>query len=137
MAKNVKGLDAIARRMAAVKRAAFDALDQQLQDEAKQVLARSRDLAPQLTGRMIATAHVEAQRSRGANLIRAQVVYREPYALFQHEGFYWPGPISSQKLGPTFAIGRKFLTRAVDERREAVLENSGRAVEGALRVTLR
>lgn len=137
MAARVKGLAAVTRRLQRVERAAYDALVEGLRDEAEIVLARSRDLAPQLTGQMIRNSGVRVQAHRATQTIQVAVFYDEPYAVKQHEGYFNPGPITSVKLGPSFAIGRKFLTKAIDERRQQLVAQVGRRVERALRLTLR
>lgn len=131
------GLRDLERRFKAMSRAAFDDVAQTMEDEAEIVLARSRDLAPQLTGDMIAHSDVLVRKNQSRGELRVTVEYDEPYALFQHEGYYNPGPVTRAKLGDQFAIGRKFLSRAFEERREHIVRNAGRALERALRTTLR
>lgn len=133
----VFGLSLVQARLRNLKRASFAALADELESQGEIVLARSRDLAPQLTGQMIANSEVVVRRSDAAGLCNVSIRYNEPYALFQHEGYYNPGPVTSAKLGSSFAIGRKFLQRAVDERQPELIKATARKLERAIRFTLR
>lgn len=130
-------LAALRRRLDRVRSNVFDELAAELEDQAGLTLAKSNDNAPQLTGQMQATAGVQVDSRKSAGVVRAVVYYTERYALYQHEGVYNPGPVTTIKLGPTRGIGRKFLQRALDERREQITVQCGRAVERALRLSLR
>jgi hypothetical protein len=134
---NVTGVEAVKRRLRAIRTAVFYSLEAQLRASGAAVLSDSHDLAPQLTGLMIATSGVDVQSNRSQLSVRAVVFYQQRYALYQHEGYYNPGPITSVKLGPTYAIGRKFLQRALDRNRDDIVRDMGRSVERALRLTLR
>lgn len=133
----VRGLAAIQRRFKQLQRNAFDQLVDTMERQAEIVHTVSRDRAPQLTGQMIRNSGTRTQSSRAAGLVRVTVFYNEPYAIFQHEGFYHPGPVTSEKLGGAFAIGRKFLTRTVDEQRDSIITACGRDLERVLRLSLR
>lgn len=132
-----RGMAALEQRLAAVRRAALDAVTQALVEGGGEVLSRSRDLAPQLTAAMIAHSGVRSEGTPSAERVRVVVFYSEPYAILQHEGFYNPGPVTAAKLGPTFAVGRKFLSRSLDELRPQIVAEAGRALESALRTALR
>lgn len=137
MARRVSGADVVRRRLRQLRRNAFDALETEVRQQCEITLARSRDLAPQLTGLMIHDSHVTMDSRRSSGSIRAVIHYDQPYAVFQHEGVYNPGPVTSVKLGAQRGIGRKFLQKALDERREQMVVQCGRALERALRSTLR
>lgn len=131
------GVADIRRRMDVIRRNVRDALEAEVKVQADATLALSRNLAPQLTGYMIASSTVTNETRASADLIAARITYPAPYALYQHEGTYNPGPVTAAKLGPTRGIGRKFLQKALDQRREEIIVRCGRAVERALRISLR
>lgn len=124
-----------AKRMRENLRRAVEGVRAGLRDEldaiAKELLQESRNLAPQLSGRMIRTAGIG--RRDTATRFRRSVFYRERYALFQHEGFYNAGPITRAKPG----AGRKFLQRPFEARRRADIDRLGRRIARELRQALR
>lgn len=123
------------RRLQQNLRRAVEGVRAGIKDEldqiAKELLQESRDVAPQLTGKMIRTSGIGRQNQR--NRFLRSVFYRERYALFQHEGFYNAGPITRAKPG----AGRKFLQRPFEARRRADVDRIGRRVERELRLALR
>lgn len=137
MPVRVVGRKVISQRFALIQRNVFAELADELDDQAQDLLQASQRRAPQLTAMMILTADTDSQDQRTAQRLRRTVFYREKYAVFQHEAFYNPGPITAQKLGDRFGIGRKFLQRPFTALSEGFKRRSGVAVERALRLTLR
>ncbi len=127
----VKGGDAIRRRLRLISKNVVSFIGAEMDDIAQEILEESRRNAPQLTGRMIATAGWDKEDF--ADAFRRSVFYREDYAVFQHEGFFNPGPITATKPN----AGRKFLQRAYTARVRGLPARIGRAVERSLRVSLR
>jgi len=111
-------------------KAALAGLEDEQQGAAEETLSDSRDLAPQLTGLMINTAGTRVDRQK--NLITHTVFYSEEYALYQHEGFFNPGPVTALKPN----AGRKFLSRALDAKRRLFIERFRRRVEREIRQAL-
>ncbi len=127
----VQGRRLIERRLGLIQRNVRDAVEAELDDIAEEILERSRELAPQLTGQMILTAGVG--RDDTPTRIRRSVFYLEDYAPIQHEGVFNPGPVTAAKAG----AGRKFLQRAYNAQRPSIAKRVGRAIERALRTSLR
>lgn len=85
------------------------------------LLQRSADLAPILSGDLIRSGDVKSEDRGG--VFKRLVTYGTDHAIFTHEGEYNLGPISSQKPpssdGP---IGRKYLVRPFDIHRRRYAE---------------
>ena len=127
----VRGRKVIKKRLGLIRRNVRDALAAELDDIADDLLDASRALAPQLTGLMILTAGTDKDDS--GETLRRSVFYSEDYAPIQHEGFFNPGPVTASKPG----AGRKFLQRPYNQMRPGIPKRLGRAVERALRNSLR
>ena len=127
----VTGGDIIRRRLRVIRRAVNEAIETGMDDLAKDILSMSRDLAPQLTGLMIRTSGVDDDDSR--DRFRRSIFYEQPYAIWQHEEFFNPGPITSAKPG----AGPKFLSRAFNFHAQRGITNIGRRVQRSLRAVLR
>jgi hypothetical protein len=129
----VTGGALIRARLAFIRRAVDDAIAQGMDDFADDVLSMSRDLAPQLTGLMIRTSGVSKSDSRSLGRFRRSIFYEQPYAVWQHEEVFNPGPITSAKPG----AGPKFLTRALNFHRLRGQKAIGRRIQRTLRTVLR
>lgn len=133
----VGGRKVIVQRLAIIRRNVLAELQDELDDQAQDLLEESQRRAPQLTGALVLTAGTDSEDNRASGRLRRTVFYREEYAIYQHEGYFNPGPISTEKLGGSFAIGRKYLQRPFDELAPGFKKRSAVAVERALRLTLR
>jgi hypothetical protein len=129
----VEGADVIAKRFRLLARGVTEAIEDEMNDVAEELLSDSRDLSPQLTGALIASSGVDSlDRRRDGEFIRS-IFYDTPYAVAQHEGSFNPGPITRQKPG----AGRKYLQRAYDAKKRKIIERIGRRTEQAMRFVLR
>lgn len=133
----VRGRKVIVQRLAIIRRNVLAELQDELDDQAQDLLEESQRRAPQLTGALILTAGTDSEDNRARGQLRRSVFYREEYAIYQHEAFYHPGPVTSEKLGASFAIGRKYLQQPFNEMAPGFKKRSAQAVERALRLTLR
>lgn len=131
MAFFLTGDEVVIRKLDRIRKAVADEIRDEFDDIANDILSDSRDIAPQLTGLLIASSGVDSgdRRDRFAR----SIFYDTPYAVIQHEGNFNPGPITSQKPG----AGRKYLQRAYEARRPEIVQRLGRATERALRLALR
>ena len=129
----VTGGAAIKLRLALIRRNVNDAVEGGMDDLSKRILSKSRNFAPQLTGRMIRESDVASLDSRSLGTFRRAVFYSVDYAVFQHEGEFNPGPITASKP----AAGRKYLSRAFDQEVNAGVRKIGRDVERAIRISVR
>ena len=127
----VTGEKAILRRLDRIQAAVREAVEEELNDIAEDVLSNSRDICPQLTGRLIRSAGVDSA-DREDIFVRS-VFYDTPYAVIQHEGNFNPGPITAQKPD----AGRKYLQRAYEAMRPTMVKRIGNRTEQALRLVLR
>lgn len=125
------GDDVVIKKLERIRAGVNAAVKEELSDIANDILSDSRDIAPQLTGLLIASSGVDTgdRRDRFAR----SIFYDTPYAVIQHEGVFNPGPITVQKPG----AGRKYLQRAYEARRPQMVNRLGKAVERALRLALR
>lgn len=131
MAVIIRGIARTQQNLKLVAKAVQNGLKAELADYSEEVLALSRDYAPQLTGAMIADSGISrVDRQTGASF---SVFYRKRYALFQHEGFYNPGPVTAAKPN----AGRKFLERAYLATRRQRLDRIARRIEREIRLALR
>lgn len=130
---SVTGGAVIKARLALIRRNVNDAVQGGMDDLSKKILAKSRNFAPQLTGRMIRESDVASLDSPSLGTFRRAVFYSVDYAVFQHEGQFNPGPITAAKPN----AGRKFLSRAFDQEVNAGIRDIGRRVERALRLSVR
>lgn len=131
----LRGADEVRRRLALARFAVREALQSELAEISSDLLEESRNRAPQLSGLMINTAGTDSDETRDS--LRVSVFYREEYALYQHEGFYTPGPVTSGKLGAAVGAGRKFLERPFRENAVKYQERLARAGGRALRIVIR
>lgn len=115
--------------------AAREAVGIELVEQAEELLAESRNRAPQDTDQMISNADISTDEQR--LVTEAAVSYNEEYALYQHEGFYNPGPKTAAKLGGQQGIGRKFLENPFNENAARNLQRVRKAAERALRIITR
>ena len=132
----VEGGAAIRRRLRIISKNVGRFIDDEMDDIAQEILAESRKLAPQDTGKMISTAGWDKDDTLES--FRRSVFYKEDYAPIQHEGLIrgrpiQPGPGTRSKPG----AGRKFLQRAYNAKVRDIPRRVGKAVERGLRVSLR
>ncbi len=127
------GADALRKRLKVLDRNVFDALSDEMDDIANDLLRKSNDMAPQLTGKMIATSDTDSANQRRAGKLSRSVFYTVEYAIYQHEGNFNPGPVTAGKPG----AGRKFLQRPFEQNKQAYTERIARSVQRTLRQTLR
>lgn len=127
----VTGVEDAKKNMRRAVEAAREAVEQEFDDYADEILQRSNDLAPQLTGQMIRNSGTD--KDDGPNRFVRSVFYLDNYAVFQHEGRFNPGPITIAKPG----AGRKFLQRPYDASKREFVVRLGRAIERSLRQSLR
>ncbi len=132
----VRDARVINQRLDVLVRNVRDAISGAMDDAATDLLVRSRNAAPQDTGRMIRTAGTSSANP-GMDTFLRTVFYREDYAVFQHEGFFFPGPTTAAKLGGARAIGRKFLQRPFEESARKLIATVARAVSVTVRITVR
>ncbi len=129
----LKGQPELEKRLGVLVRNIEDAVRQQTEDNANDLLGRAQDLSPQLEGDHIASGAVQAVGKLGF-----AVTFDEPYSVFLHEGHYNPGPVSSLKP-PTEdgAVGREFLLRPFEKQKALYTKLAGKAVDDAVRATFR
>ncbi len=127
----VRGVQKTKKNLRRAVEFAREAVEEELDDYANELLSKSNDLAPQLTGRMIRNS--DTDKSDRRDVFLRSVFYTEDYALFQHEGTFNPGPITRNKPG----AGRKFLQRPYDATKREFLVRLGRKIERVLRQSLR
>lgn len=108
----VLGADLLNRRLAAfAKRIPEVGVTRGLDLSAADLLERSANLAPILTGDLIRSGRIIRQR-RGRGRIVRIISYGTDHAVFTHEGFYRLGPVSSRKPATSDGpVGRKYLER--------------------------
>lgn len=92
---------------------------------ARELLRRSRALAPELEGDLIRSGKVtRVPDSRGKTA--AVVSFGAPHALVRHEDFYKLGPISASKPATEDGTpGRKYLSRPFFNMRKGMLAGYG------------
>ena len=115
---------------------------------AEDLLRRSNNIAPQLTGQMILTSGVSGNARATAvtdKRVVASVFYRERYALYLHEGMeptgkrrngrppYKRGPITRRKPDS----GGHFLKRPFDDNKRDYTKDFNNRVDTAIRLALR
>ena len=105
------------RKMRKLALRAPNALDNYLNAVAADILQRSVDLCPILTGELIASARVTGGGS--SKFRRRKIVsFGTGHAVFIHEGFYNLGPVSRRKDAQARSadgpVGRKFMKRPWD-----------------------
>lgn len=127
----VTGGKAIRNRLGLIEKNVRRQISDELDDIAQEILVESRRLAPQLTGRMIASSGTD--KDDRPQRFRRSIFYDIDYAVFQHEGFFQPGPVTIAKDG----AGRKFLQRPYEKKRRDLIRRIGVATERGLRVSLR
>lgn len=104
----VSGQVVILRNLTRIRIGVNEAIEAELSEIANDVLTNSRDICPQLTGRLIRSAGIDSA-DREDIFVRS-VFYDTPYAVIQHEGVFNPGPVTASKPG----AGRKYLQRAYE-----------------------
>lgn len=129
----VRGGDLIRRRLLIIRRAVDDAIVEGMDELAENVHSLSKDLAPQLTGLMIRTSDISKDDSRSGGRFRRSIFYEQPYAVWQHEEVFNPGPVTQTKPG----AGPKFLSRALDFHKIRGQARIGKRISRALRIVLR
>lgn len=129
----VTGVDVIKQNLARIQKAVSEALQEEITDIAEEILSDSRDICPQLTGALIASADIDEEDSLLFGVFKRSIFYDTPYAIKQHEGDFNPGPITRQKPG----AGRKYLQRAFDAKKRQAVARIGRRTEQTLRLVLR
>jgi len=145
----IDGADETILNLRKVVRAAHQAAFRSIEASSKDLLQRSNDIAPQLTGRMIMTSGIDGNARRTASItgksVTASVFYKERYALFLHEGMeptgrrtggrppYKRGPITRGKPG----AGGHFLKRPFDAQKEKYQKDFRNRVDRAIRIALR
>ncbi len=127
----ITGAAGIRRRLRVIRRNVDRTIDEALDELAAEIHAKSNDFAPQLTGAMIRESGVDAEDRAGR--FRRSVFYKLNYAVFQHEGNFNPGPITASKS----SAGRKFLSRAFQQKARRGIRDVGRKIERSLRFAVR
>ncbi len=108
---------------------------QALDEASEDLLSRGRQLAPQLSGQLIASGAITGRRTR--DVVSRIVFFEAPYAVVRHEDFYNLGPISSVKSSPDGPIGRKYLQRPFEAHSGTYQKMIGAAVRRGIRLSLR
>ena len=134
MAKSsVRGRKELEKRFAVIKRNVEEAVEQQLDDNADDLLNRSNGLSPQLTG-----AHINSGKVHRPSAFVRIVAYDKPYAVFLHESRYRLGPVSRLKPGtPDGRVGRRYLSRPYEKRKKIYTDLIGKAVVKAVNQSVR
>jgi hypothetical protein len=131
--KPVTGRKQTVKRAKIVIRNVEEAVEQQLDDNAQDLLNRSDAISPQLTG-----AHIHTGKVTPLGRFFRVVSYDEDYSVKIHEDRYNLGPISSRKPptedGP---VGRRFLARAFDRNAQRYIDEIGKAAAKAVRQSVR
>ena len=131
----VEGGEVIKRRLKLIIRNVQREVSVALDAAADDLLSRSRQLAPQLSGDLIDAGKV---RGRGARDVQTRVIfYDSPYAVVRHEDFYNLGPISSLKQSPDGVIGRKYLETPFRRHNARYQKDLGFAINRAMRRSVR
>ena len=131
----VRGGDVIRRRLRLIRRNVKAEVARELDDVADDLLTRARGLAPQLEGDLIGSGIIKKRRAREA--VSRTIFFDSPYAVVRHEDFYNLGPVSSVKASPDGPIGRKYLSRPFEANHPRYVKEIGRAVDRAIRQSLR
>lgn len=111
----IDGLDELVSRMRSLARRAPKAAAKGLHRGALIVMNRSKRIVPVDTGRLRASGFIESPKY-GTRGVSVRLGYGTKYAVFVHEG-------------TKYMDGRKFLSRAIQERQRAVVEQIVKAVE--------
>lgn len=133
----VTGADVIRKRLRKIVRNVGDAVAEEMDDVASELLTASRDQAPQLTGEMIRTAKIKRSNARRAGRFVRTVKYTEEYAPIQHEKRHHPGPVTAARLGDTYGIAIKFLSHPFGMMKRTIPRRLARVVEKAIRQSVR
>lgn len=124
----VVGVKKANRNLERIQAAIFEAMKDQNQENAEELLSDASDLAPQLSGDLIESGKVTAF-NRKAQFIRI-VSFDTPYAIRWHEDKFIPGEITRTKPG----AGRKYLSRAYNKKRKKFEQRIGKAVNRRIQV---
>lgn len=151
--RRVLGGAVVRSRLRKIARNVNDAVQQEMDDIADDLLTASRDKAPQLTGEMIRTSKTDSKNARSQGRFSRRVKYTEEYAPIQHEGIYWsggssrsgaksgelfrPGPVTAAKLGNRRGVGRHFLSKPFKKMEPKIPRQISKAVARAIRQSVR
>lgn len=129
----VKGVPELESRLRLIVRNVGEAIAQTIDDDAHDLLGRAQDLSPQLSG-----DHINSGKVFVTGSVTRSVGFNEPYSVFLHEGRYNLGPVSSRKP-PTEdgGVGREYLLRPFENQKARYIKNVGRAVNDAVRRSVR
>ena len=133
----VQGADIIRKRLRTIVRNVADAVDQEMDDIAAELLTESREQAPQLSSKMIDTAKIVRSGSRRGKRFVRTVKYTQEYAPIQHEKKHHPGPVTAAKLGDSYGIATKFLSHPFGMMKRTIPRRLARVVEKAIRQSVR
>lgn len=131
--RGLQGVDEMKKRLDIILRNVNEAVIQTIDDSADDLLERSQDLSPQLTG-----AHIHSGKVVEISQFARAVAYDEAYSLWLHEGDYELGPVSRLKP-PTQdgAVGKEFLLRPFENNKQRYIADAGKAVAEAVRRSVR
>ena len=151
------GRQIVRRRMNVIRRNVREAISVEMNDIGDEILSRSRDLAPQLTGAMQSSSLVLSRddQTTFVRIIAWQLPRgaTRPYQVYQHQGIggtettigraFIPGPVTAGKRN----AGLQYLQRAADEAAEgrgasgrftvSIPRRLGRTIQRAIRLSLR
>lgn len=116
--------------LARCKKGARDALVKQVKRNAVHVKGEGQKRCPQDLGHLQGSAF---EQSLPAKVVRVMVGFNEIYAAVMHEGDYNLGERSEEKqFEMGVVVGRKYLTRAIDDNAKKYHESNAKAVKTAL-----
>lgn len=119
----VEGIKDLRADLRAIDRALPKELTKALKTAAEEVLPTARALAPRRSGRLAASL-----RASGAGT-KASIRSSLPYANAVH----WGTGVRRGKAGPHNIAPKKFVVRAIDLNRDAVVDTLGDAIEDLAR----
>lgn len=133
----VRGADEIRRRLALIRRNVFDDLSQTLDDLAMELLTRARNKAPVATGLLTAASRTDSHDMRLQGRMTRSVTFTVEYAQYQDKYPHWPGPGTAAKLGSGFGVAQGFLRKTQRAFRPTAKREIKRAVQRAIRESVR
>lgn len=137
--KHVIGAAVVRSRMRKIVRNVNAAVQQEMDDIADELLTASRDKAPQLHGTMTDPQHsrTDSKNARSQGRFTRRIKYTTIYAPIQHEKTFRPGPVTAAKLGNRVGIGKGFLSNPFKKAEPKIPRRISRAVNRAIRQSVR
>ena len=137
--KHVIGGAVVRSRLRKIVRNVNDAVQQEMDDIADELLTTSRDKAPQLHGDMTDPQHskTDSKNARRQGRFTRRVKYTTVYAPIQHEKTFRPGPVTAAKLGSRVGIGKGFLSKPFKKMEPKIPRRISKAVARAIRQSVR